>query len=145
MKKYDLLKRDNSIIRILEIQGDRVLVIDCIKRTMPRWMEKVELEPYSKCSSDELSEVTGIVMVDIGSLGSEQRKVMYERYTMIAPILSFITPYPLPKPPIQRRRTAQAGARRKGNGICGGGVHVVPAWTPHNRQKISGKILSSML
>ena len=91
MKKYDLLRNGDSIIRVLDIQSDRVLVIDCIKRTMPKWMETMELESYSECTDDELSEVTGIVMVDIGSLGSDQRKVMYERYTMIAPILSFIS------------------------------------------------------
>ena len=34
MKKYNLLRSGDSIIRVLEVQGDRVLVIDCIKRTM---------------------------------------------------------------------------------------------------------------
>ena len=50
MKKYDLLQSGDSIIRVLEIQGDRVLVIDCIKRTMPRWMEKVDLESYAEAN-----------------------------------------------------------------------------------------------
>ncbi len=35
MKKYDLLRSGDAIIRVLEVQGNRVLVIDCIKRTMP--------------------------------------------------------------------------------------------------------------
>ncbi len=47
MKKYDLLRSGNTIIRVLEVQGDRVLVIDCIKRTMPVWGEMVALESYS--------------------------------------------------------------------------------------------------
>ena len=91
MKKYDLLRNGNSIIRVLEIQGGRVLVIDCIKRTMPRWMEKMELESYIGCISGELYEVTGLAMVEVDSLDANQRKAMYERYTMIAPILSFIS------------------------------------------------------
>ena len=90
MKKYDLLRSGDNIIRILEIQGNRVLIIDCVKRTMPVWVEVAALEPYSECSIGELSEVTGFMFSDADTLDSEQRKVMYERYTMIAPILTFI-------------------------------------------------------
>ena len=90
MQKYDLLRSGDSILRVLEIQQDRVLVIDCIKRTMPVWVERTALSSYSECGSDELSEVTGIIMVDVDSLDSDQRKVMYERYTMIASMLPFV-------------------------------------------------------
>ena len=90
MKTYDLLRSGDSIIRVLEIQGDRVLVIDCIKRTMPVWVNTVELESYSECTCEELSQATGVTTVDVDTLDAEQRKVMYERYTMIAPILSFV-------------------------------------------------------
>ena len=90
MKKYDLLRSGNSIIRVLEVQGDKVLVIDCIKRTMPVWVELDTLESCSECTNDELSEVTGVVIVSVDDLDADQRKTMYERYTMIAPILSFV-------------------------------------------------------
>ena len=36
MKKYDLLQSGDSIIRVLEVQGDRVLVIDCIQENDAR-------------------------------------------------------------------------------------------------------------
>ena len=90
MKKYDLLRSGDAIIRVLEVQGDRVLVIDCIKRTMPVWVDAMELESYSECTSGELSQVTGTIPSDVDALDADQRKVMYERYTMIAPILSFV-------------------------------------------------------
>ena len=90
MKKYDLLRSGDSIIRVLEVQGDRVLVIDCIKRTMPVWVETAALESYSECTSSELSEVTGVLIVGVDNLDTGQRKTMYERYTMIAPILAFV-------------------------------------------------------
>ena len=133
MKKYDLLRSGDSIIRVLEIQDDRILVIDCIKHNMSVWVDfeslksgmlkceslKRELfqselfnlemlgsemlefetsESYSQCSGkevsvctdDELFEATGFVSVDIDTLDADQRKVMYERYTMITPILPFI-------------------------------------------------------
>ena len=93
MKKYDLFQSGENIIRVLEVQGDRVLVIDCIKRTMPLWVELVALESYSECTNDDLSEVTGIVVVGVDDLDADQRKTIYERYTMIAPILPFVLPF----------------------------------------------------
>ena len=32
-----LLKNENQIFRVLQTQGDKSLVIDCIKKTMPKW------------------------------------------------------------------------------------------------------------
>ena len=90
MKKYDLLQSGDSIIRVLVVQGDRVLIIDCIKRTMPVWVELDTLESYSEYTYGELSEATGIVIVSVDDLDADQRKTMYERYTMIAPILAFV-------------------------------------------------------
>ena len=90
MKKYDLLRSGERIIRVLEVQVDRVLVIDCIKRTMPVWVNTAELQSYSECTTGEMSEVTGVVPVGVDDLDADQRKIMYERYTMIAPILAFV-------------------------------------------------------
>lgn len=90
MKKYDLFRQSDSIIRVLEIRADRILIIDCIKRTMPVWVEITALDSYSACTDSELSEVTGLVPTDIEALSADRRKTMYERYTMITPILSFI-------------------------------------------------------
>jgi len=91
MKKYDLLRSGDTIIRVLEIQNNRILIIDCVKKTMPVWVVPTVLESYSECTRKELYQVTGIIPVDTDTLDADQRKVMYERYTMIAPILTFIT------------------------------------------------------
>ena len=77
MNKHDLLRSGDSIIRVLEVQGDRILVIDCIKRTMPIWVDAAELESYSECTSGELSQVTGVIPSDVDALDADQRKVMY--------------------------------------------------------------------
>ena len=90
MKKYDLLRSGDSIIQVLEVQADRVLVIDCIKRTMPVWVDVAELESYSECTSGVLSQVIGVIPSEVDNLDADQRKTMCERYTMIAPILPFI-------------------------------------------------------
>ena len=60
MKKNDLLKPNENIIRVLEIQQDKVLIIDCIKRSMPTWIEVIDLKEYSDCSEKELRKATGI-------------------------------------------------------------------------------------
>ena len=57
---------------------------------MPVWVEVTELKYYSECAGEDLSEVTGIHPVDVDNLDPCKRKVMYERYTIIAPILPFI-------------------------------------------------------
>ena len=85
MKKHELLKSGNSILRVLDVQEARVLVLDCVRRIMPYWMDNGSLEAYKPCSDDVLEPVA-----DIDSLDAEQRKTMYERYTVIAPILPFI-------------------------------------------------------
>lgn len=90
MKKYNLLRSGDDIVRVLEIRCDKVLVIDCIRRTMPVWVDVMVLESHVGCTDRELSEATGVVIVDIDTLDAGQRKTMYERYTMIAPVLTFI-------------------------------------------------------
>ncbi len=57
---------------------------------MPVWMELDALESCSECTSGELSVATGVVVVGVDDLNADQRKIMYERYTMIAPILTFV-------------------------------------------------------
>lgn len=90
MKKYDLLRSGDDIVRVLEMRCDKVLVIDCIRRTMPVWVDVMVLDSHIECTDRELSETTGVVIVDIDTLDADQRKTMYERYTMIAPVLTFI-------------------------------------------------------
>ncbi|MDD3325405.1 MAG: Mu transposase C-terminal domain-containing protein [Sulfurospirillaceae bacterium] len=89
MQKNDLLKKDNEIIRILKTE-DKVLVIDCIKMTMPKWIESQELEGYEVCNEEGLFTYHQIEFVEEKESTPEQIKIMYQRYTMIAGILSFI-------------------------------------------------------
>lgn len=90
MKKYDLFRNDDAIIRVLDLRNDNILIIDCIKRTMPVWVELSALDSYCGCTDEELNEVTGLTVADVDTLDAEQRKVMYDRYTLIAQILPFV-------------------------------------------------------
>ncbi len=91
MKKYDLLKYNKTIIRVLEIQQDRTLIIDCIKRSMPVWIENSKLMSFSCCFAEELNQATDSDISSISDLCTNQKKVMYERYTLISPILHFVS------------------------------------------------------
>lgn len=54
MLKNDLLKNDGEIIRIITIKNNQALVIDCIKRNMPYWINIELLESYIPCNDQEL-------------------------------------------------------------------------------------------
>ena len=90
MQKFDLYFKEKSIVRVLEVREDRVLVIDCIRRTMPQWRDIVSLAGWEKCSEEKLCEIADVNLPEIDSLSPESRKVAYERYTMIAPILHLL-------------------------------------------------------
>ena len=53
-----LLKNENQIFRVLQTQGDKSLVIDCIKKTMPKWVDAAALSVYTECSEAALHELT---------------------------------------------------------------------------------------
>jgi hypothetical protein len=57
MKKYDLMKYGEKMIRVLEVQEDKVLIIDCIRKTMPVWVDITALESYITCT-EEISEAS---------------------------------------------------------------------------------------
>lgn len=90
MHKNDLLKFKNGIVRILETTEYKVLIIDCIKRTVPKWYEISELKECKICSEEELFEQTNITPLNIEDLDSENRKIAYRKYTLISGILPFI-------------------------------------------------------
>lgn len=91
MQKNSLLKKDKSIIRILDIKNEKIFTIDCVKRTMPRWINQSELNGYSCCTEEELLEYTQMSIEDIEALSAERRKFVYEHYSLIAGILPFVT------------------------------------------------------
>ena len=90
MKKNQLIKLDGVIYRVLDIEEDAVLLIDCLKKTMPRWYGNDELNGYKICTEGKLLEITGVVLVEEQDLKPKQRCVAHERFTVIAGILPFL-------------------------------------------------------
>lgn len=84
--KNQLLQQNGKVVRVLAIDND-VLIIDCLKRTMPQLVSPESLQGYDVCDESALPDVNRKA---IEELTPEQRRVMHERYTLIAPILPFI-------------------------------------------------------
>ena len=83
-----LLKNENQIIRVLKSQGNKALVIDCIKRTMPKWVDGDSLSNYDDCGEDEMFERTDYPFGR--ELTQKEERIAQERFTMIAGVLPYI-------------------------------------------------------
>ena len=67
MKKNDLLKFKNQIVRILNVKEDQVFVIDCVNRTVPRWRNAEEFKDFAPCTREEFYSATNMKELDFGS------------------------------------------------------------------------------
>ena len=81
MLKNKLLQKDNNIVRVLETENDKALVVNCIKRVVPQWINTAELTEYTECSINDLSDITGICTLPIDKLDNESRCIAYKRFT----------------------------------------------------------------
>lgn len=75
------MRKENDVIRILDVSYDKVFLIDCIKLTMPDWYNKSILDGFVFMDEEEISEPTDL----------HSKRIMHERYSLIAGILPFIT------------------------------------------------------
>lgn len=91
MQKNELLKHESSIVRILEINDDSVLIVDCINKSMPKWVQQSELANYDPCTEQELTAATGKIICDYDSLDKKSRRFVHEHFTLIAGVLPFIS------------------------------------------------------
>ena len=88
MKKNDLIKTPGGLFRILSIEPDRVLAIDCIKKTMPKFY------PPHFFAGGEVLDKLPCVYPETEDLSLAHRKIAQERYTMIAGAVSVVDDIP---------------------------------------------------
>ena len=81
-----LIKKDDRIIRVLEIKGDHKLIINCSQKSMPTWIAEEDLNGYVPCAADELSSEPP----RFEDLTPQQQRYAHERYTLIAGIIPFL-------------------------------------------------------
>lgn len=90
MQRNKLIRCGEHIIRILEMSEDSVLIVDCIHKSMPRWVQQSELIDYEDCTEQELSSATDRFFCDYDSLDKQSRRFAHEHFTLIAGVLPFI-------------------------------------------------------
>ena len=90
MKKNDLLKKDDKIFRVLELKEDRVLVIDCVKRTMPKWVEVSALSDFTYLSENMINCLLKKSIRAEDDLSYTEKSIAHKNYTLIAGILPFV-------------------------------------------------------
>lgn len=84
MQKNDLIQNNGTILRILAINDSKALVIDCLKQNMPHYCNIASIESFEHCTEQELAEQTDVELFDTESLDAATRKIVHDRYTIIA-------------------------------------------------------------
>lgn len=110
IKKNQLIKCGGTIYRILSVEDREALLINCMKKTMPRWYRLDEVSAYEDCTENELLEVTDTVLEDEKDMSPKTHQTVHKRFTVIAGILPFIGD--------DRLRTEAVKRAAEEKGIC---------------------------
>lgn len=89
MKKNDYLKINDIIYRILAVDKDNYLILNCNTKNMPAWKKESELADGVIINREEAFEILEIELIEEGITGNEFKQA-HERYTMIAGVLAFM-------------------------------------------------------
>lgn len=88
MQKNKIYRYRDRIIRILDVKEGEVLVIDCVKKTMPRWINHLDLVEGVEMSEEELrEELEAGIPEKISSMSARE---MQKRFSVIAGILPYV-------------------------------------------------------
>ena len=85
MKKVELYRLDGTLYKVLSASKERLLVIDCTRGTMPKWVEYSMLESAEKADIEELQ-----LLRAEGELNDKELAQARRRYAMVAGILPFM-------------------------------------------------------
>lgn len=89
MKSKALYRKENQFMRVLKVQEDRVFVIDCVKRLIPKWEDENCLEGFVECEEQELLDYLGKSFEEPEEMSEKDRMVMHERFQMIYGAVTF--------------------------------------------------------
>ena len=84
MKPLDLFRYNSQVHRLLDIKDNKVLIINCEKISMPFWTDASSLD-------GDVIEEYFLSFHCIDSLSPENKKIAQLRYTLISPILPFVS------------------------------------------------------
>lgn len=81
MKKYDVITNGDFTFRVLEIRDNRFLLIDCIKKNMPFWVEDTFITEYYPT----------VLSFENHILTANEKKIIRQRFSYIANILPVVS------------------------------------------------------
>ena len=84
MRKNDIVKMDQGVFRILTVDEDQVLAIDCEKKAMPQFF------PVSFFENREILKEISSSFLPWEELSPNERKIAQKRYTMIAAAVAVV-------------------------------------------------------
>lgn len=82
--------KEAELFRVLAVGAEKLFAIDCIRLVMPKWYDTEYFKEFGECGENILIELSGCEIVDKESLDAKSKKIMYERFTVIAGILPFV-------------------------------------------------------
>ena len=94
MQRNDLVKSGERILRILAVREDSVCVVDCLRKTVPTWIDLSEIESWQILTEEDFRKemrAAGELCRTEEELTAEEKKIMHQRFTMVAGILPVVT------------------------------------------------------
>ena len=90
MNKNQLLSSNGLVYRVLGIQEDKALVIDCIKMRGPCWIDTKDLDGFSEITQEDLLIINNVKMPSLEYLSLEEKKIAQSKYASIGSILPIV-------------------------------------------------------
>lgn len=90
MQRNEIYQFDEKIYRILEIKDGQVLIIDCKKFSMPKWVEQSLFCEFEEISQEQFYQNIGFEIVNEDEIEPERKATMYQRYTIISAAIACV-------------------------------------------------------
>ena len=90
MLSKSLFDDGKTIYRVLAENGERLLVIDCIKRNMPFWIKREDITSYTQIDESILYDKSGLKKIKENELSKRAFATAHQRYSIIAPAVAVV-------------------------------------------------------
>lgn len=89
--RYEIYKKNSILYRVLDLlPSGEVLLIDCIKQTMPIWVDETYLSDSVIVPEDDFFAEMGECLENLTEIDAVRLGVMRERYTMVCDIVPLV-------------------------------------------------------
>ena len=90
LKRNSLILVDGSIYRVLETDNEKYFCIDCLRLTMPKWID-ISPDRDDLCTEEELLKRANRKTCSLELLDPKSQKEAHRRYNIICGIIPFIS------------------------------------------------------